>query len=180
MPVFRECWYRVAWVARLWLWKQRNGLCWGGLRGWWYEGCLECLYRIGIRVEMSSWVVWALNVLRTRSREQGWDSLGMLSRKKRTIGWRNAQGWMWPEWSSDRQRWSGRQRCSEKNMELCGEGHEGCGYKGGNGAGSLYRAWRNITGVRPMLAQMHDIHASYCWNSISTDLSMRLIEPLWA
>ena len=35
----------------------------------------------------------------------------------------------------------GGQRCSERNWmrdELCGEGHEGYGYKRGNGAGSLY------------------------------------------
>ena len=33
---------------------------------------------------------------------------------------------------------SGGQRCSEENVEeLCGEGHEGYGYKGGNGVGPL-------------------------------------------
>ena len=32
---------------------------------------------------------------------------------------------------------SGGQRCSEENVELCGEGHGGYGYKGGNGAGPL-------------------------------------------
>ena len=26
---------------------------------------------------------------------------------------------------------SGGPRCSEENVELCQEGHEGCGYKGG-------------------------------------------------
>ena len=34
--------------------------------------------------------------------------------------------------------WSGGQRCSEENVEkLCQEGHEGYGYKGGNGTGPL-------------------------------------------
>ena len=33
---------------------------------------------------------------------------------------------------------SGGQRCSEENVEkLCQEGHEGYGYKGGNGTGPL-------------------------------------------
>ena len=35
-------------------------------------------------------------------------------------------------------RLSGGQRCSEENVEkLCQEGHEGYGYKGGNGTGPL-------------------------------------------
>ena len=102
---------------------------------------------------MSSWVVQALNVSRTRSRKQGWDGLGMLSGRKRTIEWRNAEGWMWPEWWAEVLR--------GKRGGESGEGHEGYGYKGGNGPGLLcleenswsswsWNSWRNITGVQPV------------------------------
>ena len=51
--------------------------------------------------------------------------------------------------------WSGGQRCSEENVEkLCQEGHEGYGYKGGNGTGTVKCSGEILLGVRHVLARM--------------------------
>ena len=53
--------------------------------------------------------------------------------------------------------WSGGQRCSEENVEkLCQEGHEGYGYKGGNGTLTVVLG-EILLGVRPVLARMPEI-----------------------
>ena len=95
-PGFRECWNMV---SRRGLWMRRTWIGWGWLKGWWYEEC-ACGVSLNYRKRSDElyWIVWALNVSRPRSREHGWDGLGMLSGRKRMIGWTNAQEWMWLVW----------------------------------------------------------------------------------
>ena len=69
-----------------------------------------------------------IECVRTRSREQGRDGLGML-RGREQLG---------EEMHKDECDWSDGQRCSEENVKgLCQEGHGSYGHKVGNVAGPL-------------------------------------------
>ena len=108
IPVFRECWYMV---ARHGLWKQRTWLGWGELRGWWYEGCVVSLKdRKHSDEVLSSLGIERVTNSRTRSREQGWDGLGMWE-------WKEENDWVKKCTTQRRMIPSGGQRCSEENLE---------------------------------------------------------------
>ena len=87
-----------------------------------------------------------IECVRTWSREQGWNSLYW------HVEWKKEKG---EGMHKDECDWSGGQKCSEENVELCGEEHQGYGYKGGNGPRTVLGGI--LLGVRPVLAWMPDI-----------------------